>query len=182
MDLETLKRTAREDLPVSDLEHIDQESFKNQMIKQKWLDFKADFELLLIKSKTDHQQMYREKWEYYGGKADAKVYASKPFDIKVMKTDLQMYIQSDDDILRLQNKMGYYESCVDYCKGVIKSIDNRGWDIRNATDWKKFEAGMILTIEPGIYIPGKGGIRIEDDVLPKGDKPIVLTKAKKELY
>jgi hypothetical protein len=26
---------------------------------------------------------------------------------------------------------------------VIKSIDNRGWDIRNATDWKKFEAGMI---------------------------------------
>ena len=27
----------------------------------------------------------------------------------------------------------------DYCKGVIKSIDNRGWDIRNATDWKKFE-------------------------------------------
>ena len=106
MDLETLKRTAREDLPVSDLEHIDQESFKNQMIKQKWLDYKADFELLLIKAKTDHQQMYREKWEYYGGKADAKVYASKPFDIKVMKTDLQMYIQSDDDILRLQNKMG----------------------------------------------------------------------------
>ena len=25
----------------------------------------------------------------------------------------------------------------------FKSIDNRGWDIRNATDWKKFEAGMI---------------------------------------
>jgi hypothetical protein len=143
MDLDTLKRTAREDLPVNDLEHIDQESFKNQMIKQKWLDFKADFELLLIKARTDHQQLYRQKWEYYGGKSDAKVYAAKPFDIKVMKTDLQMYIQSDDDILRLQNKIGYYESCVDYCKGVIKSIDNRGWDIRNATDWKKFEAGMI---------------------------------------
>ena len=43
----------------------------------------------------------------------------------------------------VQNKIGYYESCVDYCKGAIKSIDNRGWDIRNATDWKKFEAGMI---------------------------------------
>ena len=124
MNLDTLKNTARVDLPVTDLEHIDQESYKNQMIKQKWLDFKADFELLLIKTKTDHQQMYRQKWEYYGGKADAKIYAAKPFDIKVMKT-------------------GYYESCVDYCKGVIKSIDNRGWDIRNATDWKKFEAGMI---------------------------------------
>jgi len=143
MNLDERKIIAEKDLPVTNDEHIDQESYKNQVIKQKWLDFKSDFELMLIKARTDHQQLYREKWEYYGGKADAKVYAAKPFDIKVMKTDLQMYVQSDEDILRLQNKIGYYETCVDYCKGVIKSIDNRGWDIRNATDWKKFEAGMI---------------------------------------
>ena len=143
MNLDELKLIAEKDLPVTNDEHIDQESYKNQVIKQKWLDFKSDFELMLIKARTDHQQLYREKWEYYGGKADAKVYAAKPFDIKVMKTDLQMYVQSDEDILRLQNKIGYYETCVDYCKGVIKSIDNRVWDIRNATDWKKFEAGMI---------------------------------------
>ena len=30
-----------------------------------------------------------------------------------------------------------------YLEGVIKSIDNRGWDIKNAIEWKKFEAGMI---------------------------------------
>ena len=143
MNLDMLKKMSKEDLPVTDYEHIDQESFKNQLIKQKWLDFKADFELLLIRAKTDHQQMYRQKWEYYGGKSDAKVYAAKPFDIKVMKTDLAMYIQSDDEILKLQNKIGYYDSCVDYCKGVIKSIDNRGWDIKNSIEWKKFEAGMI---------------------------------------
>ncbi len=143
MDLDVLKRTAKEDLPVTDQEHIDQESYKNQMIKRKWLDFMADSALLLIKAKTDHQQLYRHKWEYYGGKDEAKVYAAKPFDIKVMKTDLAMYIQSDDDILRIQNKIGYYESCVDYCKGVIKSIDNRGWDIKNAISWKQFEAGMM---------------------------------------
>ena len=143
MDLEVLKETAKTDLPISDFERIDQESYKNQVIKQKWLDFKADFELLLVKTKTDHQLLYRQKWEYYGGKAEAKVYAAKPFDIKVMKTDLVMYIQSDEDILRLSNKIGYYESCVDYCKGVIKSIDNRGWDIKHSIEWKKFEAGMI---------------------------------------
>ena len=143
MDLEVLKETAKTDLPISDFERIDQESYKNQVIKQKWLDFKADFELLLVKAKTDHQLLYRQKWEYYGGKAEAKVYAAKPFDIRVMKTDLVMYIQSDEDILKISNKIGYYEPCVDYCKGVIKSIDNRGWDIKNSIEWKKFEAGMM---------------------------------------
>ena len=143
MDLDVLKQTAKEDLPIIDYEGIDQESYKNQTIKQKWLNHKADFELLLVKAKTDHQLLYRQKWEYYGGKSDAKVYVAKPFAIKVMKTDLAMYIQSDEDILRLSNKIGYYESCVDYCKGVIKSIDNRGWDIKHSIEWKKFEAGMI---------------------------------------
>ena len=29
----------------------------------------------------------------------------------------------------------------------------------------KLQAGMVFTIEPGVYIPGKLGVRIEDDVL-----------------
>ena len=41
---------------------------------------------------------------------------------------------------------------------------------------------MAVTIEPGIYIPGKGGVRIQDDVLVKEGNPQVLTKAKKDLY
>ena len=143
MTLEELQNEARQDLAVIDQERLDQESLKNQTIKAKWLENRTRYDQLLIMRKSDHQRLWREKWEYYGGKADAKVYAAKPFDIKVLKTDLQMYIQSDDDILELQSKISYYESIVKYIDGVIKSIDNRGWDIRNAQDWKKFEAGMI---------------------------------------
>ena len=90
----------------------------------------------------DRKILYRDKWEYYGGKADAKVYVSKPFDIKVLKTDLSVYITSDEDIINAENKIGYLETVVDYIKGVIKSVDNRGWDIKNAIEWKKFEAGV----------------------------------------
>ena len=143
MSFEELKIEAREDLAILDQERLDQESFKNQTIKPKWLEYRSRYDQLLIMRRADHQRMYSAKWEYYGGKADAKIYVAKPFDLKVLKSDLQMYIQSDDEILELQGKIAYYESIIKYIDGVIKSIDNRGWDIRNAQDWKKFEAGMV---------------------------------------
>ena len=140
MNLEELKLQVSQDLKVDD-EHLDTESLKNQEIKAIYLDHKSKFELLLFKAKGDYKRLYREKWEYYGGKADAKVYVAKPFDLKILKNDLQMYINSDDEIIEVEKKIAYYETVVEFIDGVIKSIDNRGWDIRNAQDWKKFIAG-----------------------------------------
>ena len=137
MNLDELKLQVQNDLKVDD-EHLDTESLKNQEIKAKYLDIKSKYELLLFKAKGDYKRIYRDKWEYYGGKADAKVYVSKPFDIKVLKTDLSVYITSDEDVIDAENKIGYLETVVDYIKGVIKSVDNRGWDIKNAIEWKKF--------------------------------------------
>ena len=141
MNLDELKLQVSQDLRVDD-EHLDTESLKNQEIKAKYLEHKSKFELLLFKAKGDYKRLYREKWEYYGGKSDAKIYASKPFDLKVLKTDLGVYISADEEIIDAENKIGYLETVVDYIKGVIKSIDNRGWDIKNAIEWKKFEAGV----------------------------------------
>lgn len=44
----------------------------------------------------------------------------------------------------------------------------------------KLKENMILTVEPGVYIPGFGGVRIEDDVLIKKDGIDILTKSSKE--
>ena len=43
------------------------------------------------------------------------------------------------------------------------------------------EAGMVITIEPGVYIPGWGGVRIEDDVLVRRDDCVLLTSLPREL-
>ena len=137
MTLDELQAQTAKDLKVND-EHLDTESLKNQEIKSKYLNHKSKFELLLWKAKGDYKRLYREKWEYYGGKADAKIYVTKPFDLKVLKTDLSVYIESDEDIINSENK-----TVVKYIDGVIKSIDNRGWDIKNAITWKQFEAGMM---------------------------------------
>ena len=43
------------------------------------------------------------------------------------------------------------------------------------------EAGMVITVEPGVYIPGWGGVRIEDDVLVTRDGCTLLTNLSRDL-
>ena len=40
---------------------------------------------------------------------------------------------------------------------------------------------MVVTVEPGVYIPKFGGVRIEDDVVVKKDGFDLLTKAPRDL-
>ena len=141
MTLDELKVQVEKDLTIND-ERLDTESLRSQELYSKYLDYKTNFELLMHRAKGEYKVLYREKWEYYGGKADVKIYVTKPFDLKVLKTDLAVYITSDEEIINAENKVGYLETVVDYIKGVIKSVDNRGWDIKNAIEWKKFEAGV----------------------------------------
>ena len=142
-DLMNVYQFSRIQLRIDECITVLAESLKNQKIKAKYLEHKTRYQLLLQKANGDYQRMYREKWEYYGGKADAKVYVAKPFDLKVLKGDLAMYISSDEEVIQMMDKIGYLEVVVKYIDGVIKSIDNRGWDIKNAIEWKKFEAGMM---------------------------------------
>jgi Xaa-Pro aminopeptidase len=46
---------------------------------------------------------------------------------------------------------------------------------------ERLEPGMVITIEPGVYVPGRGGIRIEDMVVVTGSGCRVLTPVTKEL-
>ncbi|WP_285779796.1 Xaa-Pro peptidase family protein [Microtetraspora sp. NBRC 13810] len=45
----------------------------------------------------------------------------------------------------------------------------------------RIEDRVPITVEPGVYLPGKGGVRIEDTLVARDDRPELLTKTTKEL-
>ena len=60
-------------------------------------------------------------------------------------------------------------------------IDVHEFPSMNATNQLLLQKGMAFTIEPGIYVPDVGGVRIEDDLLITADGVEVLTNYPKEL-
>ena len=136
MTLDELKEEVNNALKVND-ERLDTEALKNQELYAKYLDHKSRFELLLHKAKGDYKKMYREKWEYYGGKADAKVYVTKPFDLKVLKSDLSIYIESDEEIIKLSSTKEGASSiskynCFSTFKSKLRSISIKNCSMLNS--------------------------------------------------
>ena len=142
MDLEQLQDLAEKKLKINDTE-LDLESLKTPQLHNKYLKHLNKFKLLLTKSQADLNTLRRDKWEYYTGKADAAVYLLKPFDIKVLKSDVHIYMDSDSDLQRADQKVAYLNQVVKYLEQVLRSINNRTFLIKNAIEWKKFTSGAI---------------------------------------
>ena len=142
MDLETLQEQVDKDLKINDTE-LDLESLKTPQLHNKYMKHYTKFKLMLTKADTDYSQIKRQKWEYYTGKADASVYAEKPFDLKVLRTDVDKYIESDEELIKAKQKKEYLTTVVDYLDRTLRQITNRTFTIKNAIDWRRFTSGAV---------------------------------------
>ncbi len=142
MTLEELQELADKDLKINDTE-LDLESLKTPQLHNKYLKFLTTYKLMLSRSEIDYSKMKREKWEYYTGKANPSVYAEKPFSFKLLKADVDKYLDSDIELQKLKQKVDYLQTTVDFLDRTIKQISNRGFTIKNAIDWRKFTSGAI---------------------------------------
>ena len=140
MDLIELQNEADHDLKIDDTE-LDLESIKTPQLHNKYLKHYTKYSLQLRKTKDDYKILRRHKWEYYTGKSSPEVYQEKPFDLKVLKADVGIYLEADEELQQLGQKEAYLETTVNYLEKILREITNRNWTIRNTIEWKKFLHG-----------------------------------------
>ena len=151
MDLEQLQEIAEKDLKINDTE-LDLESLKTPQIHNKYLKHLTKFKLLLTRAQDDFTKVKRDKWEYYTGNLETvvdfldrtiTVYQLKPFNLKILKQDVDKYIESDEEWIKANQKVKYLETIVDFLDRTLRQISNRTFTIKNAIDWRKFTSGAI---------------------------------------
>jgi hypothetical protein len=142
MNLEELQELVDKDLKINDTE-LDLEALKTPQLHNKFMKYLTKFKLMLSRAETEYNILKKEKWEYYTGKAPAEVYALKPFDLKILKTDIDKYLDSDEELQKQKQKVDYLQTTVDFLDRTIRQISNRGFLIKDAIDWRKFTSGAI---------------------------------------
>ena len=117
---------------------------KTPQLHNKYLILYTDEKLILTKLNSELKVLERNKWLYYTGKMSKEQleeYGWEPFDLNILKTDIDRFMQADGDIITLSNKVALQKEKVNYLENVIKIINNRQWSIRSTIDWLKFTNG-----------------------------------------
>ena len=83
------------------------------------------------------------RWKYYSGKANPDEYDKEPFDLKVLRNDIDMFLSADKLIKDIKDKVEEQEEKIKLIDTTAKNIINASFNIGNAIKWKKFLSGDL---------------------------------------
>ena len=142
MNLDELQQQAEKDLKIDDTE-LDIESLNTPIIHAKYLKHYSTYSLMLTKAQSEYSQLYKKKWVFYTGKADPEEYKETNFELKVLRQDVGTFIEADEEIIKQTQKVSYLKTVCNYLENTLKQVNNRGFQIKNAIDWKRFTEGSM---------------------------------------
>ena len=141
MTIEEIEEMWKKD-SVIDPDNLHEESLKIPQLHSKYHNIHNMITLLRERARETYSTVHLERHNYYTGKAPAEVYIENPFPYKVRDKDaLQRHIDADERLNKLDMKIRYYNVMLKFLEDIIKTIHNRGFQIKNSIDFMKFTAG-----------------------------------------
>jgi len=142
MNLDKIQEMWEKDSQI-DPDNLHDESLKIPQLHSKYYTLYNTITLLREKSRESYNRVRLERHNYYTGKAPAEVYVEEPFPYKVRdKEALQRYMEADEKLNSIDLKIRYYDVMLKFLEEIIKTVANRTFQIKNAIEWHKFQAGF----------------------------------------
>jgi hypothetical protein len=142
MKLEEIEALWEQDSKI-DRTDLDNESLKIPTLHSKYYKIYLREKVQLKAEEQEYKIYYKLKHEYYTGKMskeDLDEHGWEPFQF-VLKNDLQVYIDADKDIADRLLKLQVQREKVDLLESIIKTLNGRGFLIKNAIDFIRFTSG-----------------------------------------
>ena len=141
MNLETIQSMWEKDSQI-DKDNLHDESLKIPALHAKYHDMFNNILLLRKKAEQQRKNIRHERYEYFSGKADPDVYIENPFPKKIRDKDtMTKYMDADEKLSASTLNIDYYETMLSYLESILKQINNRTYQIKNAIEWQKFIGG-----------------------------------------
>lgn len=140
MTLDDIQNLWQEDC-IIDPDNLHLESIKVPSLHSKYYNIYNNIFLLKKMEDDKFKQVRFNKWQYYTGKVPADDATSERCDHKVMKQDVDKYLDSDADLRKLIAKIDYYQTVLNYLDSILKTIKDRTYQIKNAIEFQKFTHG-----------------------------------------
>ena len=141
MNLEQIQEMWEKDSKI-DPDNLHDESLKIPQLHSKYYTLYNTITLLRERAREQYNKVRLERYNYYTGKATAEVYAEEPFPYKVREKDaIQRHLGADDKMNKVDMKIKYYDIMLKFLEEIIRNISGRTYQIKNAIEWNKFQAG-----------------------------------------
>ena len=141
MNLEQIQEMWEKDSKI-DPDNLHDESLKIPHLHSKYYTLYNTITLLRERAREQYAKVRLERYNYYTGKAPAEAYIEEPFPYKVREKDaIQRHLEADDKMNKVDMKIKYYDIMLKFLEEVIRVVSNRTYQIKNAIEWNKFQAG-----------------------------------------
>jgi hypothetical protein len=142
IDLDTIQNMWESDSKI-DSDNLHTESLNIPALHAKYFELYNTIFLLRKRAEQQKRNIRHDRYEYYSGKADPEVYIENPFPKKIRDKDtMQKYLDADEKLSTVCLKIDYYDTMLVYLESILKVIQNRTFQIKNAIEFMRFNSGL----------------------------------------
>lgn len=127
-----------------DRNRLDEEALNISILHAKYHRIFTNERLTLRKYEADLKELKLQKFEFYT-QGPTKETVEKGWQLppigKILKADAATYVDADKDIVNLSLKIGIQHEKISLLESIIRTLQNRGYNIRAAIDYIKFTSG-----------------------------------------